>query len=66
VSEPLGTVAELSAALEAGRTSAVELVERALARAAAWELRLHALLSTRPDAARAEAEAWGGGHQRGT
>jgi aspartyl-tRNA(Asn)/glutamyl-tRNA(Gln) amidotransferase subunit A len=66
VSEPLGTVAELSAALEAGRTSAVELVERALARAAAWELRLHALLSTRPDAARAEAEACDPRRHRGT
>jgi aspartyl-tRNA(Asn)/glutamyl-tRNA(Gln) amidotransferase subunit A len=69
VADPLGTITELDAALEAGRTSAVELVEQALARAHAVEPYVHALLSTRPEAARAEAEAADarrrGGRRRG-
>jgi len=57
VPAPLESVAELSAALEAGRTSSRELVERALARAQALEPRLHALLRLRSEAARSEADA---------
>jgi aspartyl-tRNA(Asn)/glutamyl-tRNA(Gln) amidotransferase subunit A len=57
VAQALGTLSELRAALDRGRTSARELVDAALARAEAVEPRLHALLGTRPEAARAEAEA---------
>jgi aspartyl-tRNA(Asn)/glutamyl-tRNA(Gln) amidotransferase subunit A len=55
VSEPLGTLPELRSALDAGAVSSAELVDRALARAAAIEPRLHALLATREEGARAEA-----------
>jgi aspartyl-tRNA(Asn)/glutamyl-tRNA(Gln) amidotransferase subunit A len=57
VSEPFATLGELRADLAAGRTSSVELVERALARAAALEPRLHAFVALRADAARADAAA---------
>jgi len=53
--EPCGSLAELRAALDGGRTSAAELVERSLARAAALEPTLHAFVRLRGDAARAEA-----------
>jgi aspartyl-tRNA(Asn)/glutamyl-tRNA(Gln) amidotransferase subunit A len=53
--EPLGTLTELRAALAAGQTSCVEIVERALARAGTLGTRLGAFLSLRGDAARAEA-----------
>jgi aspartyl-tRNA(Asn)/glutamyl-tRNA(Gln) amidotransferase subunit A len=55
MSEPLGTLAELRSALNAGEVSSAELVDRALDRAAAIEPRLHALLATREEGARAEA-----------
>jgi aspartyl-tRNA(Asn)/glutamyl-tRNA(Gln) amidotransferase subunit A len=57
VSEPLSSISELRSALDAGALSSVELVERCLARAAAVEPRLHALLATREESARAEAAA---------
>jgi len=57
VSKPLGTLAELRGALDAGALSSVELVEHSLARAEAVDPVLHALLSTRKGAARAEAAA---------
>jgi aspartyl-tRNA(Asn)/glutamyl-tRNA(Gln) amidotransferase subunit A len=54
---PLGTVAELRAALDARQASARELVERALSRAAALEPTLHAFVSLRHEAALREADA---------
>jgi len=57
VAGPLGSVVELGAALDAGETSALALLEAALARAAAVEPDLQALRGLRADAARAEAEA---------
>jgi len=50
------TVASLRTALDARAVSARELVERALARAAALEPRLHAFVSMRPEAALREAD----------
>jgi aspartyl-tRNA(Asn)/glutamyl-tRNA(Gln) amidotransferase subunit A len=55
VSEPLGSLAELRSALDAGAVSSAELVDRALARAEAVDSGLHALLATREERARAEA-----------
>ena len=55
MTEPCGSLAELRAALDGGRTSAAQLVEQSLARAAALEPTLHAFVRLRPDAARAEA-----------
>jgi aspartyl-tRNA(Asn)/glutamyl-tRNA(Gln) amidotransferase subunit A len=55
MSEPLGTLPELRSALDTGAVSSAELVDRALARAEAIEPRLHALLATREQRARAEA-----------
>ena len=55
MSEPLGTLAELRGALDAGAVSSAELVDRSLARAKAVDSRLHALLATREERARAEA-----------
>jgi aspartyl-tRNA(Asn)/glutamyl-tRNA(Gln) amidotransferase subunit A len=55
--EPLGSVAELRAALDEGRESAAALVERSLARAEALEPVLHAFVRLRGDEARAEARA---------
>ena len=55
MSEPLGTISELRSALDAGAVSSAELVDRALARAAAVEPTLHALRATREEGARAEA-----------
>lgn len=56
MSGPIGTAAELRAALDARRASARELVENALARAAALEPTLHAFVSLRTDAALREAD----------
>jgi len=53
VSEPLGSVSELRAALDAGSVSSVELVESSLARAR--EVDLGAIVATRAEAAAAEA-----------
>jgi aspartyl-tRNA(Asn)/glutamyl-tRNA(Gln) amidotransferase subunit A len=53
--EPLGSLSELRAALDDGTTSAVELVEQSLSRAAALEPTLHMFVRLRGDAARAEA-----------
>ena len=53
MSEPLGNVSELRAALDAGSVSSLELVESALARARGLDL--GALVATRADAAREEA-----------
>ncbi len=50
-----GSLAELRAALDGGRTSAAQLVEESLARAEALEPALHAFVRLRADAARAEA-----------
>ena len=47
MSEPLETVAELSAQLAAGATSALSLVERSFARLDALDPALHAFLFTR-------------------
>jgi aspartyl-tRNA(Asn)/glutamyl-tRNA(Gln) amidotransferase subunit A len=55
VSEPLGTVAELSAKLAAREASAVELARRSFARLDALDPKLHAFLFTRREAALAEA-----------
>jgi aspartyl-tRNA(Asn)/glutamyl-tRNA(Gln) amidotransferase subunit A len=52
---PCGSLAELRAALDSGRTSAAELVERSLDRARALEPRLHAFVRLSPDSARAAA-----------
>jgi aspartyl-tRNA(Asn)/glutamyl-tRNA(Gln) amidotransferase subunit A len=57
MAEALGTLAELRAALDAGAVSAVSLAERALARGAALDARLHALLFPRAERALAEAAA---------
>jgi len=57
VTAPVGTLAELRAALEARRVSLRELVDAALARAQALEPKLHAFLGMRAERARAEAEA---------
>ena len=51
MAEALGTLAELRAALDSGATSAARLVERALARGAELEPRLHALLHVRRERA---------------
>jgi aspartyl-tRNA(Asn)/glutamyl-tRNA(Gln) amidotransferase subunit A len=53
--DPCGSLAELRAALDGGRTSAAQLVEQSLARAAELEPTLHAFVRLRADAARAEA-----------
>jgi aspartyl-tRNA(Asn)/glutamyl-tRNA(Gln) amidotransferase subunit A len=55
VAEPLETVAALRRALDAGATSSVALVERALARAEALQPRLGAFVGLRAAAARREA-----------
>jgi aspartyl-tRNA(Asn)/glutamyl-tRNA(Gln) amidotransferase subunit A len=55
VSAPLGTLHELRAQLDAGRLSAVELLEGCLARIAALDPKLHAFLGLRAERARAEA-----------
>ena len=55
MSEPLGTLAELRGALDAGAVSSAELVDRSLARAEAVEPGLHALLATQEESARAGA-----------
>ena len=55
LTEPLGPLAELRSAPDAGAVSSAELVDRSLARAEAVEPRLHALLATREEGARAEA-----------
>jgi len=60
MTEALGTLAELRAALDAGTATAVQLAERALARGAELEARLHALLYPRREralAAAAESDA---------
>ncbi len=56
MSEPLGSLCELRAALDAGRVSARELVAASLARAEA-RADLNAVLALRPEPALAEAEA---------
>jgi aspartyl-tRNA(Asn)/glutamyl-tRNA(Gln) amidotransferase subunit A len=55
--EPLGTLRELRAALDAGAATSVQLAERALARGAELDERLHALLHPRRERALAEAAA---------
>ncbi len=55
MADPLGTAAELRAALDAGAVSAVDLVDAAHARADAVEPQIKALLHPRWEAARAEA-----------
>jgi aspartyl-tRNA(Asn)/glutamyl-tRNA(Gln) amidotransferase subunit A len=55
MTEVLGTLAELRAALDAGAVTAVQLAERALARGAELDARLHALLYPRRERALAEA-----------
>jgi len=55
VTGPLGSIGELRAELDAGDVSSVELVERALARAAAVDDRLNAFLGLRVEGARADA-----------
>jgi len=57
MTEELGTLAELRAALDAGAITAVQLAERALARGAELDARLHALLAPRRERALAEAAA---------
>jgi len=52
---PTGSLAELRAALDGGRISALELVDDSLARAEALEPALHAFVRLRAEAARAEA-----------
>ncbi len=54
---PLGTLAELRAQLDTRKTSSRELVEGALARAAALEPVLHAFVGLQPERARADADA---------
>jgi aspartyl-tRNA(Asn)/glutamyl-tRNA(Gln) amidotransferase subunit A len=55
MAEPLGTLAELRAALDARAVTAVQLAERALARGAELDAKLHALLFPRRERALAEA-----------
>jgi len=55
VTEPLGAIAELRAALDTGAVSAVQLVDRSLARADALDTRLNAFLGLRAEGARADA-----------
>jgi aspartyl-tRNA(Asn)/glutamyl-tRNA(Gln) amidotransferase subunit A len=54
--EPLGTLAELRAQLDSGAVTAVALAECALARGAALDAKLHALLFPRGERALAEAK----------
>jgi aspartyl-tRNA(Asn)/glutamyl-tRNA(Gln) amidotransferase subunit A len=65
VAEPCGSLAELRAALDGGRTSAAQLVEQSLARAEALEPTQHAFVRLRADAARAEARESDGRRARG-
>jgi len=55
--EPLGTLSELRAALDAGAVTSVQLAERALARGAELDARFHALLFPRRERALEEAAA---------
>jgi aspartyl-tRNA(Asn)/glutamyl-tRNA(Gln) amidotransferase subunit A len=55
MAEALGSLAELRAALDSGAVTAVALAERALARGAALDAKLHALLYPRRERALAEA-----------
>jgi aspartyl-tRNA(Asn)/glutamyl-tRNA(Gln) amidotransferase subunit A len=55
--EALGTLAELRAALDSGVVTAAQLAERALARGALLDARLHALLFARGERALADAAA---------
>lgn len=55
--EPLESLPELRAALDSGKTSSVELVNRALARAEATQETFQIFIRLRPEAARLEAEA---------
>ena len=55
MTEPLGSIAELRVALDAGEVSSVRLVDHALARADALGTRLNAFLGLRAEGARADA-----------
>ncbi|MFB3118313.1 MAG: Asp-tRNA(Asn)/Glu-tRNA(Gln) amidotransferase GatCAB subunit A, partial [Myxococcota bacterium] len=57
MSEGIGTLRELRAALDAGETSSVEIVGRCLRRAEASQETLHAFVGLRAEAALREAEA---------
>jgi aspartyl-tRNA(Asn)/glutamyl-tRNA(Gln) amidotransferase subunit A len=65
LSEPLGSVAELAAQLASGRTRSRELVERSFARLDALDGELRAFLSTRREAALAEADEADARRKRG-
>ena len=65
VAAPLESLFELREALDAGRVSARELVDRSLARAETWEPAVAAFTRLRAEAARAEADACDARRQRG-
>jgi aspartyl-tRNA(Asn)/glutamyl-tRNA(Gln) amidotransferase subunit A len=65
VPSPLGTLAELRSALDAGTTSSQELVAQALERAEAHQDRLNCFVGLRADAARQEALAADARRKRG-
>jgi aspartyl-tRNA(Asn)/glutamyl-tRNA(Gln) amidotransferase subunit A len=65
MSEGIGTLHELRAALDAGETSSVEIVGECLRRAEASQQAIHAFVGLRAEAALREAEASDARRQRG-